>query len=201
MNKELYQKITKVYKILANKWSEPRYSDGYTYHLRERWERNDEIWNFLQQFQNVTFSTYFRKEHIQQFPVPEKYFGTNTFIIHDKEISFHYDFALVLYSYCADQLRDELVKFREMIDGELQEKFGKFVKKDEYVFRYNTIDHENIYKYILNQLPNYGLIWNLLSIGTMITIEEYHVEIRYNRIDNVINGLNNQYDFENVNIQ
>jgi hypothetical protein len=152
MNKEVYQKTTKVFKILANKWSEPRYSDGYTYHLRERWESNEEIWNFLQQFQNVPFSTYFRKEHIQKFPVPEKYFDTNTFIIHDEEISFHYDFSLVLYSYCANQLRDELVTFRKMIDGELQENFGKFEKKDEYVFRYNTIDHGNIYKYILNRV-------------------------------------------------
>lgn len=201
MNKELYQKIIRVYKILANKWSEPRYSDVYTFHLRERWERNNEIWKFLQQFQNVPFSTYFRKELIQQFSVQEKYFETNTFIIHEKEISFHYDFDLVLYSYCVYQLREELMKFREMIDGELQEKFGKFVEKDDYVFRYYTIEHENIYKYILNQLPNYGLIWNLLSTGSMIAIEEYHVEIRYNRIDNLIKGLNNQYDFENINIQ
>ena len=88
-----------------------------------------------------------------------------------------------------------------MIDAELEEKFGKFVKKDEYSFQYRIGDHENIHKYILNQLPSYDLIWNLLSIGTILTIEDFYVKIRYPRIDNILKGLEEQYNFEETTIE
>ncbi len=201
MNKELYEKLTKVYKALVNQWSHPEYRDGYTRYKRSRWERNKEIWEFLTQFQNVSFHTYFEEKYIQQFSVPEKYFGTDTIIITDEEIFFHYDFSLVLYTYCAYQLREELQKFREMIDAELEVKFGSFVKKDEYSFQYRTGDHENVYKYILAQLPNYGFVWNLLSIGTIITMEDYYVKIRYTRIDSILENIEQQYNFEETTIK
>jgi hypothetical protein len=201
MNKELYEKITRVYKALVNRWAYYEYRDGYMHVERAKWEHNKTVTEFLSQFQNVPFSTFFTENHIAQFPVPEKYFGTDTIIIREKGILFHYDFALVLYFYCAYHLRDEIRAFRKMIDAELEDKFGKFVKKDEYSFRYNTIDHENIYKYILNQLPNYGLIWNLLSIGEILTIEDYYVKVRYTRIDSILQGLEGQYDFSKTEIK
>lgn len=202
MNEELYLKITEVYKKLTNRLSKPRYSDDYKFYLRKSWENDKKIWKSLRQFEGVPFKTFFRKEHIQQYASHEKYFDIDAFIINDKEeISFHHDFDLVLYSYCAYKLIDELVKFREMIDSELHQKFGKDVNKDEYVFRYKIIDHKNIYKYIYDQTPNFPMIFDLLSIGNMIKLKGYHVEIKFKQIDNVINGLNIQYDFENVNIQ
>jgi len=198
MNKEIYEKVTRVYKTLVNRWSHFEYVDGYVHHQRERWEQNKEIWEFVNQFQNVPFRTYFQVNHIEQFSFPEIYFDTDTIIIREKEILFHYDFSLVLYSYCAYQLRNELKKFREMMDKELEEKFGKYVKKDEYSFQYRTGDHENIYNYILKQLPNYAIIWNLLSIGEIVTIEDYFVKIRYTRIDSIFKGLHEQYNLDKI---
>lgn len=201
MNEELYLKIIKVYKKLTNRFSKPRYSDYYKFYLRESWENDNEIWNGLHQFKNLPFKTFFRKEHIQQYASPEKYFDSNTFIINDNEISFHHDLDLVLYSYVAYQLIDELVKFREMIDSELDQKFGKDVNKDEYVFSYKINDHKNIYKYISDQIPNFQMLFDFLSTGNMIKIKGDYIEIKFKQIDNVINGLNIQYDFENVNFQ
>ncbi|KIO54359.1 hypothetical protein [Flavobacterium hibernum] len=201
MNRELYEKVTKVYKALVSRWSHSEYFDGYVHHQRARWENNKDIWDFINQFQNVPFHIYFRSNHIGQFSAPAKYFDTDTIIISEKEILFHYDFSLVLYSYCAYQLRNELKKFREMLDKEFEDKFSKFVKKDEYSFRYRTGDHENIYNYFLNQLPNYALICNLLSIGGILTIEDYYVKIRYIRIDSIIKGLEEQYNFDEIEIK
>ena len=83
----------------------------------------------------------------------------------------------------------------------LQEKFGKYVKKDEYSLKYRTIYHEDIHKYLLSQIENYGFIFNLLSLATTYQIDEYHLKIVYPRISSILKGLDIQYKFDNVIIE
>jgi len=201
MDIKTYERITRVYKVISNKWSYPDYRDGYTIFDRKKWEKNESMFDFLNQFLGVQFSVYFKESHIKSFSYPERYFASDTIIITDNQVKVHYDFSLVLYSYIAHVLRPELQQFYDLIlSGTLQNKYGKSIITDEYSVQYRAGYHEEIYKHILTEIPQYGLVWNLLSIGSIITIEEYTVKIRYARIENILKGLDVQYDFSQIQI-
>lgn len=197
MEQDYYEKVTRMYKILTSRQEALNYFDGYTIFDRERIEINDTIFNFLRQFENIPFSTFFTAKHMQEFAVPEKYFGTDTVVITDKLVKIHYDFSLVIFSYLCFLLRTDLAQLMDIINtGVLEKKFGKIISKDKYELNYVLMYHEEIHKFLLTQIGNYKYIFNLMNIATIYRIEEYHLAIKYPRIDKIFAGLDTQYKFD-----
>lgn len=200
MRKEVFEKIIKVYGVLTCQWETHYYRDGYTCYDRVRWEENQNLLDFLNQFENVPFKNYFRDSRIKKFDDPKKYFTSDTIKINENLVCFHYHFSSILYYYCFYQLSDEIKNFRKMIDIDIEKKFYKLTKKDENEFKYAIRDHKNINEYFLESLTNYGLIWRLLTIGSIISIDNNSVIIKYSVIDKVLKDLEEIYDFRRITI-
>ncbi|MCM0666383.1 hypothetical protein [Flavobacterium tyrosinilyticum] len=207
MDVDYFKKLRKAYGILTQEYYpqyQRNYSDGYTNFQREEISKNAIIFDFFSQFQNVPFNIFFNKKHIESFQKPAPYFDSETAIITDELIKIHYDLSLIIYCYLCFLMWSDIENMLAIFeDKDFIERFGILIKRDDFGIKYPLIYHKEITDYLEHHIDNFSFIFLLFHRinAPIIRVEGSNMRISINRINNIRDCINNQYQFNNFKIQ
>ena len=204
MDKDTYDKLARTYRFLTriDNWHRIYY-DGYMIYERDIIQERPILVDVLKQFSEIPFGTFYTDKYKQPFIAPHKFFESSTVIFEEKTVKIHYDFSMVIFHYIVYKLKDEIKVFLEVVNSkEYKERFGSYVNEDEYVSKYSLSNHDKIYHYFSQRIPNFELIFHLFNWtgSQLIIVDESWMSIKVSRITRILKSVGEDYNFANFEV-
>jgi len=206
MTQEFYNKISIPYQTLSDRFSSlnKMYHNNYAiYDIGIFNNARKEQFEFLKQFEKIPFKVFFSNDYLEKNDVGGNYFDSETIVITQDTINIHTEFSMVLFYYLINELKDDIAKFLSLLNNkDFEEKFRGFYKVDEYRLKYSLLQHEVFFKFMIANVPNFGLIYHLFhrtNSGYMYA-DEHRMIIRVKGIQDLLEANETVYNFQNYQI-
>lgn len=205
MNDSEFGKLSINYQNLSERFinHSKHYQDGYAIYEKKSFVVKDENLDFLNQFRDIPFKAFFSKLHLEKYDFGGLYYNSPTLIETERTINVHTELSMVIFYYMIFKLKDDVIKFETIIQSDaFKEKLDGFYKIDKYSVRYSLSMHNLFYQFMLASVPNFDKIYHLFhwtNSGLMV-VESNDMVIRFERIQNILDALENMYDFSKIQI-
>ena len=206
MENSFFEKLSINYQNLSDRFVNhaKHYQDGYAIYDKEMFVVRDENLEFLNQFKEIPFRTFYSKSHLEKYDFGGPYYNSATVVEMDKTVNIHTELSLVIFYYMIYRLKDDVIKFIDVVESDaFKAKLDNFYKIDKHTIRYNLYVQDLFYKFMSANVPNFNKIYHLFhwtNSGLMV-VDDSEMIIRIERIKSILNSLEDTYDFSHVEIK
>ncbi len=205
MDTAFYNRLSIPYQTLSERFTNfnKTYGNNFAIYDKEMFNVRESQFDFLKQFKEIPFKTFFKDDYLKKYDFAGTFYNSETVVETEKTLNIHVDFSTILFYYLVNELKEDIEKFLAFLSSEAFEaKFNGFYKVDEYNLKYSLSEHELFFKFMLVNVPNFGLIYHLFhrtNSGYMYS-DEIRMIIRVQGIKDLLKANNEIYNFQNYRI-
>ncbi|AOC96286.1 hypothetical protein BB050_03197 [Flavobacterium anhuiense] len=205
MDINFYNKISRSYQILSDRFTNfsKSYQNGYIIYDKNMFQVRDDQFKFLKQFENIPFGTFFNDDFIKKNDTGGDYYKSSSIIETEKTMNIHSEFYMILFYYLINEFKQDLQNLLDLLESDIfKEKYRGFYKVDEFKFKYYLSEHESIFKFIMDRIQNFGLIYHLFhrTNSGFIYATESEMVFRVQAIKDLLEANSRIYNFQKFRI-